>query len=71
MIMAVVQLLLFVFRYLENRGKVNDARRAVEADLLRLVERIQRRTDIARDDVDTSPDSVRDDPNNRDNDGPS
>lgn len=66
MVMAVVQLLLFIFRYLEHRGKVDDARRAVEADLIRIAKHIKSRSDGARSDVDHSDDSVLNDPDNRD-----
>lgn len=67
-ILAIAQIVLLVLRYLEHRGKVNEARRAVEQDLHRLRVKLGQSADAAVDKLDTSPDGVRDDPNNRDND---
>jgi hypothetical protein len=64
-ILAFAQILLLVLRYIEHRGKVNDARLAVEADLQVLRKKLRVRSANARANVDTSPDSVRVDPNNR------
>jgi hypothetical protein len=66
-IMYVVQVALYLFRWLEHRGKVNDARKAVEQDLVRLSAMFQRRAAAARANIDSTPAGMRDDPNNRDN----
>lgn len=66
LIMSIVQLVLFAARWLEHRGKVNDARKAVELDVRRLAKKFQERADTARAAVDNNPDSVLNDPDNRD-----
>ena len=63
--LAALKVLLFIFRWLEHRGKVNDARKAVEGDLIRLGFEIVARSRAARDSV-TATDELLSDPDNRD-----
>ena len=66
-IIAIAKILSLVLRWLEHRGKVNEARKAVAADLQLIARKFQMGADTARANLNHSADSVRDDPDNRDN----
>lgn len=64
--MNFMKVALLIFRWFEHRGEIDDARKAVEADLIRIGKFFKHRADNARDAVDLSSDSVLLDPDNRD-----
>ncbi len=64
--LSLIQLIMFILRLVEKKGKVRDARLALEADLLRISREFEDRAATARAAVDHSPDSVQSDPDNRD-----
>ena len=61
-----VQLVLFIGRELERRGRLKEAMKDVEHQLGETVAEMVRRAVAARDAVSDDPDSLRDDPRNRD-----
>lgn len=63
---ALVQLALAIVRFLEKRDMLEQARAAAGREIDELAKKFKARTDAARSAVDHSPDSVRNDPFNRD-----
>lgn len=62
-----LQIVRMIGRVLERRGLLNDAIKIVEADLGKLTAKMVSRAVAARSAVSDAPDSVRNDPRNRDN----
>ena len=67
--LSIMRLLLFLARWLEHKGNVNDARRAVEEDLIVIGQAMVEKATAARDaaaGLGSDIEWLRNDPNNRD-----
>ncbi len=65
-ILIVAKVMLFIFEFVKKEGQIDDANRAVEAQLAILRRKWRTRAATAVDSLDTTPSGVREDIHNRD-----